>query len=669
MMKKQLILPMACAMAFASLVNLRADAARSGLDAAKEQLKQMVPGEGLEVSLFAAEPMVVNPANMDVDAKGRVWVTEGANYRLFQKWGKLRPGGDRIQILEDTDGDGAADKATTFYQGDDVNTALGICVLGKKVIVSCSPNIFVFTDEDGDGKSDKKEVLFTGIAGADHDHAAHTFTFGPDGKLYFNFGNAGRQLKRPDGSPVKDRYGRDINDSGHPYRQGMVFRCNIDGSDVEVLGHNFRNNFEVCVNSFGTIWQSDNDDDGNQGVRINYVMDFGNFGYTDEMTGASWGQKRTGWESEVPKRHWHLNDPGVVPNLLQTGGGSPTGILFYEGKLLPAAYQNAIIHCDAGPRVVRAYTVKPDGAGYKSEIVDVLTSKDNWYRPSDVTAAPDGSLYIADWNDAGVGGHYMADQTLATMTGRIYRVAPKGNGAKATVPALKLDSTKGAIAALASPNLETRYLAWTKLHADGAKSESALKKVWNGKDATQRARAWQLLVRIPGAEQKYLKAAADDFNSDIRALTLHYLRTENKDPIAWVKQLIKDPSPMIRRECALSLHRQPSAEVPVLWAELAKQHDGKDRWYLEALGIGADNREDDCLNAYMAAVGDNWNTEAGRDIVWRSRSSKAPALLVKLITAPGTPEPAKQRYLRSLDFIKGPEKDAALIQLLTAGPK
>ena len=72
---------------------------------------------------------------------------------------------------------------------------------------------------------------------------------------------------------------------------------------------------------FGTIWQSDNDDDGNRGVRINYVMEHGNYGYRDEVTGAGWQVNRTNMEAEVPLRHWHLNDPGVVPNLLQTGPG------------------------------------------------------------------------------------------------------------------------------------------------------------------------------------------------------------------------------------------------------------------------------------------------------------------------------------------------------------
>src|SRR6185436_7235130 len=124
---------------------------------------------------------------------------EGANYRISMHadWGIIREGGDRIQVLEDSDGDGVADKAKTFYQDPSINAALGICVLGNKVIVSSSPNVFVLTDTDGDDVADKREVLFTGIKGFDHDHAVHAFVFGPDGKLYFNFGNASGQLCYP----------------------------------------------------------------------------------------------------------------------------------------------------------------------------------------------------------------------------------------------------------------------------------------------------------------------------------------------------------------------------------------------------------------------------------------------------------------------------------------
>jgi hypothetical protein len=124
----------------------------------------------------------------------------------------------------------------------------------------------------------------------------------------------------------------------------------------------------------------------------------------------------------------------------------------------------------------------------------------------------------------------------------------------------------------------------------------------------------------------------------------------------------------VRRDCAIALRHNESPEVPALWTQLALQHDGQDRWYLEALGIGADGQWDKCLDAYLAAGG-NINNPAGRDIVWRSRAAKTPALLVKIITDSKTSETERPRYIRSLDFLKGPEKDAALLEMATGALK
>ena len=109
-----------------------------------------------------------------------------------------------------------------------------------------------------------------------------------------------------------------------------------------------------------------------------------------------------------------------MPNLLQTGAGSPTGITVYEGDLLPM-FRGQLMHCDAGPNVCRAYLIADDGAGYRAEIRDILTgTQDKWFRPSDVKVAPDGSLVIADWYDPGVGGHGMGDLDR----GRLFRIVP-----------------------------------------------------------------------------------------------------------------------------------------------------------------------------------------------------------------------------------------------------
>ena len=636
-----------------------------GMAAAKKSLKDFTVADGLEVSVFAAEPMLRNPTDMDIDERGRVWVCEGVNYRsTFQPWGTLDPHGNRIVILEDTNGDGVADKETTFYQGPEINSALGICVLGNKVIVSRSPNVFVFTDVNGDGKADKKEILFTGIAGVDHDHGIHAFVCGPDGKLYFNFGNAGEHLKYGDGSPVLDIEGREVSANGKPFRNGMVFRCNPDGTDVEVLAHNFRNNYEVAVDSFGTVWQSDNDDDGNRSVRINYVMEHGQFGYSDEMTGAAWTQKRTNIEEETSRRHWHQNDPGVVPNLLITGAGAPTGITLYEGKLLPSIFQNQIIHCDAGPRIVRSYSVQPSGAGYKAEMVDILASNDSWFRPSDVCVAPDGSILVSDWCDGVVGGHNMVDRDAAHMTGRIYRIAPKGR--KWTTPTYDFETTDGCIAALQSPNNAARFRAWTQLHSMQSKAEKPLVHLWRGKDQRMRARALQLLARIEGKQPKYLKKALSDKNPDIQIEGLRIARALKLDVASSISKLVGSPNAQVRRECALALYHQTSPEAAKLWSRLALQYDGKDRWYLEALGLGADRQWDSFLTAWLDKVGAGWNTQVGHDILWRSRAKQTPQYLTRIIADPNTPADERARYFRALDFFPGDQREKSLIELLSS---
>jgi len=637
----------------------------------KDAVSGLDVAEGLEATLFASEasnPAMLNPTSIDIDHLGRIWVCEVVNYR--HRNGE-RKEGDRILILEDTNGDGVADKQSVFHQGHDVDSAHGICVLptpsgkGTKIIVSCGDSVFFLHDDNGDLKSDRKDVLFTGIEGTQHDHGIHAFHFGPDGKLYFNFGNSGRRIKDKDGKQIVDLSGREVHDHRKPYQEGMVFRCNMDGSEFETLGWDFRNNWEIAVDSFGTLWQSDNDDDGNKGVRINYVMEFGNYGYKDEFTGAGWTSPRTNIETEIPLRHWHLNDPGVVPNLLQTGAGSPTGICVYEGDLLPKVFHNQVIHCDAGPNVVRAYPAKKAGAGYSAEIVNVLLgARDNWFRPSDVCVAPDGSLIVADWYDPGVGGHRMGDADR----GRLFRVAPPKTPYK--FAKVDVSTIEGAIAALKSPNEVTRYLGWTALHEQGDKAEPALSKVFESDPNPRvRARAFWLLGKIEGKGPLAVAKAISDTNPDIRIAGLRLARElrGKLDLTSVLAALVKDPAIEVRRDCAIALNQYTSAKHADFWATLASQHDGQDRWYLEALGIGAYNNWDACIAAWLEAnnakVGDPWANAAKRDVAWRSRAKQSPGLLVGIISSNSVSAADVPRYLRAFDFLVGAEKDDALINL------
>jgi hypothetical protein len=180
-----------------------------------------------------------------------------------------------------------------------------------------------------------------------------------------------------------------------------------------------------------------------------------------------------------------------------------------------------------------------------------------------------------------------------------------------------------------------------------------------------RARALQLLARIHGKSNEYIGAALKDSNPDIRITGLRIARETKLDLIPFVKLLAHDSSAQVRRDCAIALRHNHSPDAPKLWATLASQHDGNDRWYLEALGMGADKQWDSFLDAWLAVVGDKWNAPAGRDIVWRSRAKKTAGLLVKIISDKSLSATDRDHYFRSFDFISGPEKDAALVELLT----
>lgn len=622
-------------------------------------LASMEVAEGLEVELFASEPLLANPTNIAVDEKGRLWVCEVNNYRLWRnKEVDEIAAGDRILILEDTDGDGKADDRKIFYQGADINGALGIAVFGNKVIVSISPNVFVFTDEDGDDIPDHKDTLFTQIDGVDHDHGMHAFTFGPDGKYYFNFGNEGKQLIYKDGSPVLDQIGQAIRTSNSPYKQGLAFRCDPDGTNVEVLGNNFRNPYEITIDPFGTLWQSDNDDDGNKGTRINYVMEFGNYGYTDAITGAGWRTRRVGMHDEIPKRHWHQNDPGVIPNLLQTGSGSPTGILMYEGDHLPSVFQHQMIHCEPGHNVVRAYPVEKDGAGYKAEMVNLLKSEDIWFRPSDIATAPDGSIFVADWYDAGVGGHKMAD----VQRGRIYRIAK--NTATYKVPEVAITDAASAVEALKSPNNTIFYLAWQKLKTLGKEAEPALQNLWQNGSTRDRAKALWLLAEV-GSAPEYVAAGLKDDSEDLRITALRIARQKDKGKVLdYVRQLVNDPSPAVRREAAIALRFMGTAEAAELWGILASQYKGGDRWYLEALGIGADLNADLYFDSWRKQVNQDWKKEGQKEIVWRIHARNSLSMLAKLIEDPSVDPAVLPQYFRAFNFKEDRTKNRILLDLI-----
>ncbi len=618
---------------------------------------------GLEFKLWASEPLFVNPTCMDIDHKGRVWVCESVNYRNKLRGLKklTRPEGDRIVILEDTKGAGRADKATTFYQHPDLLAPLGIAVAkdpvgpGYKVYVCQSPDILVFEDKDGDGKADgPPRKLLTGFKGYDHDHGVHGILIGPDMKLYFSVGDAGVA-----GLQSSDGKGRKWASNSTDCRAGTIWRCDLDGKNLELIAHNFRNEYEPCVDSFGNIFTSDNDDDGNQQTRICHVLPGGNYGYHPRGRGES---------------HWHEEQPGVVPKILRTGFGSPTGMCVYEGTLLPKKYWGQLLHTDAGPRHVRAYHLKPQGASYAVEREDIVQSSDNWFRPSDVCVAPDGSVFVADWYDPGVGGHGMGDVKM----GRVYRLAPAGH--KYAVPKVDLDRKEGFLTALRSPNLAVRYMAMAKL--DTMKREDASKRLWEAYgcvlDAGTRARVLCQMARLGGQNEFGAHFVTAQFHNPREPRFLaHYFRMAKqwcRDDVETLAEtadfLAHDnrASPMQLAEALLALRDRDPAKVKQVLYALMKRYDGKDRFYLAAVGIAVghhDEKRREILLADFDKHFPEWNDKVA-NLVWELRPPKMLPLLGKRLKDAALPAEQRARVVDILAVSADPAAGEALLDLLTS---
>ena len=223
-----------------------------------------------------------------------------------------------------------------------------------------------------------------------------------------------------------------------------------------------------------------------------------------------------------------------------------------------------MIHCDAGPNVVRSYPVKENGAGYSAEIVNVIKATDKWFRPSDVVVAPDGSLMVADWYDPGVGGHAMGDHNWPDMHGRIYRVAPPGTPYK--MPPMDLSSADGAVEVLTSPESSPPLSRLDDAARNGRQGRAGPAETMEGDRPAAPRRALWLLAKIDGKGQQYVDAAVKDSDPNIRIVGIRVGRELKLDLIPTLKTLASDPSAQVRRDVAIALHLTPSPEVPAIWA-------------------------------------------------------------------------------------------------------
>lgn len=657
-------------------------------------LSKFTLDENLEITLWAKSPMFYNPTNMAIDPQGRIWIAEGVNYR--EKLGIRREAGDRIVVLTDTDGDGSADQSKVFWQDPYLESPLGIAVFDNQIVISQPPDIVVLTDVDRnlkfDPAIDKKEVLLTGFNGRQHDHSLHSVTSGPDGKWYFNSGNCGAIFTDNSGktfrmntnyrggaseeyfyTPTHELKGAK-SDDGYVWSAGFSVRMDADGTDAEIIGHGYRNSYEQVVSSMGDLFQSDNDDYSS--CRNSYVLEYGSAGYYSLDGQHKWqAAKRSGQATQ--RAHWRQDDPGTFDTGDVYGAGGPTGVAFYENGALGKKWEGTFLSCEASRNVIFGYHPRPTGASYSLDRFDFVTTaatandlnsesekeleKRIHFRPADLSIGPDGAIYIADWYDPGTGGHATRDESAS---GAIYRIAPKDFIPQ--IPKLELKAVDGAFAALKSPNPAVRYLGFRALKNFGS---SAFKKVCTlleSENPYLRARAIWLLPHLGREGKIRTRSLLASENRDHRLVAYRSLRRSGEKMAMHALKLAKDSDTGIRRDVAISLRFLPIKDAKQAFVDLAKRFDGKDKNYLEAMGLGAQGKENEIWSHLRDNLGfknsSEWTDSFAR-ITWRLWADLAiPALSERALNHSLSIEQRKFA-IESIAFINHPSAPDTMLEL------
>jgi quinoprotein glucose dehydrogenase len=404
--------------------------------------------EGFVVELFAAEPDVANPVAFTIDERGRVFVCESFRQNqgvtdnrghdavwvdadlasrsvedrrqyhlrlLGDKAPDYEKQDDRVRLLVDSDGDGKADSATVY--ADRFNslvdgTLAGALARRGDLFLTCIPSLYRLRDTDGDGRADaspdERAVLSTGYGArvAFRGHDLHGLVLGHDGRLYFSIGDRGYAIEHD---------GRIDADPG----TGAVFRCEPDGSQLEVFAHGLRNPQELAFDDYGNLFTIDNNSDAGDKARLIHIVPGAEIGWN---MAYQYLPDRGPWHRE---KIWHLEHDGqpawIVPPLAHITSG-PSGFTAYPGTGLTPHFDGRFLIADfrgaAAGSSVTTFRLRPRGATFEPDDVEP-TFKD--ILATDVEIGPDAAVWISDWVEGWNG----------PGKGRLWRFRPKDPDAKA----------------------------------------------------------------------------------------------------------------------------------------------------------------------------------------------------------------------------------------------
>ena len=555
---------------------------------AEEAAASMRVPDGFNVKLFAGEPDIKQPIGFCIDDRGRLWVAEAYNYPNHG----TKPG-DRIVILEDSDGDGRSDKRTVFY--DRLNYVTGIEVGFGGAWVMSPPYFYFIPDADGDDVPDgEPQVLLDGFGNHANSHnLANAFAWGPDGWLY---GTHGRTNWSRIGKPGTPDEKRQVFDGGvyryHPVRH--VWEPFADGTtnpwgiDWDDHGQAFVCNcvtphlFHVIPGAHYEPWR-DRDSSRYAYRRIDTIADHLHFVGTQNV--------RDGLGS-------HAED--------QVGGGhAHCGTMIYLGDNWPVRYRDHVFMHNIHGKRINHDLLKRSGSGYvASHAPDVVRSADPWYMGVTLTYGPDGSVYSGDWSDT---GECHSVKNTRRETGRIFKIS-YGEPAR---PTLRLNE----LSSLELVELQLHPNEWYVRHsrrilqerAASGEDQSAvhqrLRQIFQRHgEVPRKLRALWTLHTIGGIDAEFLSQQCGHTSEDVRGWAVRLLCESPQSLASDAYELLArlaadDPSPRVRLELASAVQRLPlEARWPILMPLASRQEDANDHnlplmiWYAAEPLYGADLR-------------------------------------------------------------------------------